>query len=92
MAPSLDHDQSPVWSPTSDHVAFLRVPNRKDRLPFIAQPESLPWSIHIADAATGEAQEIWQADRGSGSAFWSIYGPSLIWAKNRLIFPWEKNG
>ena len=92
MAPSLDHDQRPVWSPAGDRLAFLRMPNRKDRLPFIAHPESLPWSIHVADPETGRATELWRADEGAGSVFWGVYGPPLIWARDRLVFPWEKTG
>lgn len=93
LAPSVDHDRNPVWSPKGDRLAFIRVPNSKDDLPFIARPESLPWSIHVADPRTGDATEVFRAGEGRGSAFWGgLYGPSLIWARDRLIFPWERTG
>jgi dipeptidyl aminopeptidase/acylaminoacyl peptidase len=93
LDPSVDRDGDPVWSPAGDRVAFLRVPPRPDALPFFAQPESIPWSIMVADPVTGEARTVWRADDGPGSAFRGVTGPNLIWTTgDRLVFPWEKEG
>lgn len=92
MDPSVDHDTDPTWSPDGTRLAFRRTPNRRDALPFFAQPESLPWSVMVADPATGRSLRAWRADEGPGSAFRYVSGPSLIWAGDRLVFPWEKRG
>lgn len=93
LDPSVDRDGEPVWSPGGDRIAFLRVPGRRDALPFFAQPESIPWSVLVADPTTGVAQTVWHADEGRGSAFRGVDGPNLIWADaDRLVFPWEKHG
>jgi dipeptidyl aminopeptidase/acylaminoacyl peptidase len=93
LAPSLDRDGDPVWSPAGDRVAFLRVPSRRDALPFFAEPESLPWSVWVGDPATGAATEVWRAPAGRGSAFRGVTGPNLLWtADDRLVFPWEGAG
>jgi hypothetical protein len=93
LAPSVDRDGDPVWSPEGDRVAFLRIPSRRDALPFFAQPESLPWSVWVGDPATGAATEVWRAPEGRGSAFRGVTGPNLLWtADHRLVFPWEGAG
>lgn len=93
LDPSVDRDGEPVWSPAGDRIAFLRIPSRRDALPFFAQPESIPWSVMVADPATGEARRVWRADEGRGSAFRGVSGPNLVWsADDRLVFPWEKEG
>src|SRR5207253_2898350 len=53
-----------------------------------------PWSIRVADLATGRGREVWRADTGRGSAFRGIVAENqLLWvAGSRLVFPWEKDG
>ena len=90
--PSTDRDTSPVWSPDSRQVAFLRTTSGR----FTPGPRRTahPWSIRIADAATGEGREVWRAMEGAGSAF-RVLGSNqpLFWAAgDRLVFPWERDG
>jgi dipeptidyl aminopeptidase/acylaminoacyl peptidase len=93
LTPSVDRDGDPVWSPAGDRVAFLRIPSRRDALPFFAQPESLSWSVWVGDPATGAATEVWRTPEGQGSAFRGVTGPNLLWsADDRLVFPWEGGG
>lgn len=93
LDPGVEHDQEPVWSPDGSEVAFLRVPNERERLPFEPVRTALPWSIRIADASTGKGRLLWQADTGTGSAFRDVVAENqLFWSADRIVFPWEKDG
>ncbi|MBX2872061.1 MAG: prolyl oligopeptidase family serine peptidase [Saprospiraceae bacterium] len=94
LQPSVDQDQSPVWSPDGQQLAFIRVPNEKQILPFSPRRTALPWSIQLANAVTGEVQELWKAPEGPGSALRFVSANNqLLWgAGNHLIFPWEGDG
>jgi dipeptidyl aminopeptidase/acylaminoacyl peptidase len=92
--PTVDHDRQPVWSPDSKQIAFIRMPNEADRLPFTPKRSALPWSIRVANANTGMGEEIWRAKEGLGSAFRSISASNqLMWAvTNEIVFPYEGDG
>jgi len=98
--PTVDSDGSPVWSPDGSQVAFVRVPARRGFAIFAPVREARPWSIRVADAATGVSHEVFVAEPGSGSVPVGVGAPnrsnvaaSLIWADgDRLVFPWERNG
>jgi len=94
LSPSVDWDSSPIWSPDGARVAFIRTPTTSRRPSFGAIREESPWSIVIADVATGAGHEIWKAKAGVGSAFRDIVADAqLMWAQgDRIIFPWERDG
>ncbi|MEP7066108.1 MAG: DPP IV N-terminal domain-containing protein, partial [Gemmatimonadota bacterium] len=94
LSPSVDLDASPVWSPDGGRVAFIRVPTTSRRPSFGANRTEEPWSIVIADVATGTGHEIWKAKPGVGSAFREIVADAqLMWAQgDRIVFPWERDG
>ena len=92
LDPSTDLDSEPAWSPDSTHVAFLRIPSDKDALLFVPHRTAQPWSIRVADVASGKGREIFLADSGPGSAYQATDSEDqLHWAAgDHIVFPWEK--
>ena len=93
---SIDNDTYPVWSPDGKQLAYIRIPNKNNALPFLAEREHNPWSIRILDLITGKVNEVWKADKGRGSVLCTDIPTeeNLLWwaAGNQLVFPWEKDG
>lgn len=94
LDPSTQIDLDPIWSPDSRQVAFLRIPPDTSGVAFQPRREAAPWSIRVADAATGEGHEIWRAHAGPGSVFHEIeWDEQLCWtAGDHIVFPWEGTG
>lgn len=94
LDPSVDQDSSPAWSPDGTRLAFLRVPASSLAFAFGPMREAQPFSIRVADPATGAGHAVWQADAVQGSAFHEIEMPrQVLWAAgDYLVFPWEKSG
>ncbi len=96
LDPSVDEDGEPVWSPDGTRIAFIRVPASSKVTLFYATPSAAdPWSILVADAATGATKTVWRAEPGPGSAFGEgiVAANQLLWAADdRLVFPWERDG
>ncbi|NVJ85468.1 MAG: S9 family peptidase [Algoriphagus sp.] len=93
---SLDHDRYPAWSPDGTKLAYLRIPNVNNKLPFTSHKEANPWSIRVLNMDTMKAAEVWLADPGKGSVVVRdipAESDRIWWTPNgSLVFPWEKNG
>jgi len=93
---SMDHDIYPVWSPDGGQLAYIRIPNMNNVIPFVPVREGNPWSIRLYDLATGRAKELWKASPGRGSVLFNDIPTeeNLLWwlAGDKLLFPYEKDG
>jgi dipeptidyl aminopeptidase/acylaminoacyl peptidase len=93
LAPSADRDVMPRWSPDGRRIAFVRLPGTQEKLPLIPERPT-PWAIWMADAATGNAKEIWHSGDKPNDSFpeltadTSFYFPS----NDRLLFASEQDG
>ena len=94
LDPATDFDSNPEWSPDGRSVAFIRLPSPGKRAVRQALRAGEPWSIRLADAATGAGHEIWRSRAGRGSVFRGVSARSqLLWAAgDRIVFPWEADG
>ncbi len=94
LEPSVDRDSNPVWSPDSRQIAFVRAAASTRAFSFGPVRTAEPWSIHLADAASGKGRQLWRASEGPGSAFHEMVADNqLLWsAGDRIVFPWEKTG
>ena len=94
VAPSVDKDNHPVFSPDGKKLAFMRFPHQSGGWPFQPQREGLPWSIVVADLEQQENKTVWTAQPGQGSVYRSVSSAQqLHWTRNNhLVFPWEENG
>ena len=93
---SMDQDVYPTWSADGKKLAFMRIPNTQNKLPFTSFKEANPWSIRLLDLSSMETREVFKADTGTGSVVvrdLPAQQERLWWtSEGTLVFPWEKNG
>lgn len=90
LAPGIDGDRAPRWSPDGRHLLFLREREETQNYRFTVRLDSIPWSIMLANADSGETHTLWTADRGAGSTPYDA-DPFWIDAGSIGLF-WEKTG
>ena len=90
LAPGVDKDSMPRWSPDGKHLVFVRTPGNEDKLPLIpVRPQ--PWSIWIADAATGEGRELWKSGNKLEDSLPELASLNFA-AGDRVVFASEQDG
>lgn len=99
--PDFTQDDAAAWSPDSSRVAFVRTPGQRigetvyDESTFeSADSSKTPWSIWVANAASGNARRIWTARPGMGHAFYPSSSTAQLWwmTGNHVAFTWEGDG
>jgi dipeptidyl aminopeptidase/acylaminoacyl peptidase len=88
IAPTTSRDQSPRWSPDGRRLVFVRTPGGGGAPDSVLVQRHTPWSLWIADAATGEARRLWESPKTlRGSRPSTQGGANLHWAANgRIVF------
>ena len=95
LAPSTNFDLSPRWSPDGSQVAFARRPGQGGAPEPLLKRVPHPWSIWVADAATGEGHRVWQSPDTFDGSFPETEGEAnLHWAADgtRLVFMTDLDG
>src|SRR5258706_9441863 len=92
LAPSVDRDVSPRWSPDSRRIAFIRLFNVTDTFSNDRERQQ-PWALEVADAHSGNAKAIWRSGSADSDSYTGSSGDFWQWvAGDRILFSSEKEG
>lgn len=94
VAPRTSRDGSPRWSGDGRQIAFVRRPGAGGAPVNSLEIQPNPWSIWIADAATGEARQRWASEVSLRGSVPSTHGgTNLHWAAgDRIVFMSMQDG
>jgi dipeptidyl aminopeptidase/acylaminoacyl peptidase len=93
LAPSVDKDSMPRWSSDGKWIVFVRIAGDEQKLPLIPV-RSEPWSLWIADAATGTGRLLWRSGRKPEDSLPELTedGSLNFAADGRVVFASEQDG
>lgn len=92
LLPDVYRDVSPVWSADGKRVAFLRLPPGKDQEKPLSRRSDVPFSIWVAEVASGRGTKVLELEKGGGFAQ-SYSSNPLVWADGEwLVFYSEHTG
>lgn len=94
LAPSTGLDDMPRWSPNGKRIAFVRQPGDGGPPQPILKRAPQPWSIWIADAASGQGHALWRSPETLDGSYPQTAGEAnLNWvAGARLLFLADLDG
>ena len=92
IAPSVDRDREPLWSPNGQRIAFFRFPGALAE-PWKKRGMHLPFSIMVADIGETTAKTVWTLPDSSGGFAQSYPAHPLMWGDgDNLVFYSEHEG
>jgi dipeptidyl aminopeptidase/acylaminoacyl peptidase len=88
LSPSTDLDGYPTWSPDSTRIAFARRPGKGGAPKPLLKQTPNPFSLWVADVASGHATRVWQSPDTLRGSFPQTAGEvNLHWGDgDRLVF------
>lgn len=88
LAPSTSRDSMPRWSPDGSRIAFVRRPGAGGAQTDPLELQPAPWSIWVADVASGTAREVYASPETLVGSYPRVMnGANLAWgADDRLVF------
>ena len=94
LAPSTSRDFFPRWSPDGKQLAFVRMPGEGGPPEPMLVNVPAPWSIWVADAASGAGKPVWTSPRTLHGSYPETAGEAnLNWgADDRLVFLADLDG
>src|SRR5437588_2800725 len=92
LSPAADKDSLPRWVSDGKSILFVRQPGDEQKLPLIPVRPA-PWSIWVADSATGQGRLLWRSGQQLDDSFPELWEDgALYFAGDRVVFVSEQDG